>query len=839
MENARRLDESEYKLNEKLGYISLNSSLDDDEVLAVAFEYTYNGEVYKVGELSTGGVEAPNSLYLKLLKGTLLSPRVKTWDLMMKNIYALDAYEVSADDFLMDIVYLDDSKGSYINYFPDGDNPDEGGINGELFISIMGLDRLDSNQEPNPDGTFDFVPGYTILPEQGRIIFPVVEPFGDHLEEKLEGQPELIDKYVFNALYDSTYTQATQLAEKNKFKLQGTYKSSVSNEISLDAFNIPEGSVIVTAGGIKLTENEDYTVDYTSGTIRIINEGLLESGTPIQVSLESEEMFNMQTKTLLGTHLNYQFSEDFNVGATMMHLREKPLTQKVDFGNEPIANTIWGLNTSYYTESNALTNLIDKLPLVETTTPSSVSFEGEFAQLIPGHPDVIKDQGTAYIDDFEGSENPIDIKNWTAWKLASTPQGQENLFPEAGNINDLSYGFNRALLAWYTIDPLFLRNNNLTPSHLRQNPDQQSNHFVREVYEKEIFPYRESAYGEPTNMSVLNLAYYPDERGPYNFDTNLTPEGKLENPEERWGGIMREIRTSDFEAANVEYVEFWVMDPFVYDDSPDRGGDLYINLGNISEDILRDSRKFFEQGLPGPDEPFNVDSTEWGYVPTDQSMVEAFSNDPETRYHQDVGLNGLNSDQERTFYQKSPHPFISLIEDLYGSGDLTEEAYERIMEDPAADDYHYYRGSDYDRRETGILDRYKYFNNPEGNSVPSEYSDENYSTAATTLPDVEDINRDNTLNESENYYQYKISLRPEDMEVGKNFITDEIESTVELRNGEKSSVKWYQFKVPVSEPDTTIGDLSDLSSVRFMRMFMKGFQDTTILRFATMDLVRS
>ncbi|MDI3521636.1 MAG: hypothetical protein PWR04_1624, partial [Anaerophaga sp.] len=839
IENARLLKESEYTLHPKLGYISLNSPLNNDEVLAVAYEYTYNGEVYRVGELSTDGIEAPNSLYVKLLKGTLLAPSVKTWHLMMKNIYAIGAYQVSPDDFIMDVVYFDDSKGSYINYFPDGPKPEEGGLNGELLIGIMGLDRLDSNLEPYPDGTFDFVPGYTILPDQGRVVFPVVQPFGNHLEEKLQGYPELIDKYVFHALYDSTLTNASQMSERNKFKLQGTYKSSSSSEISLNAFNIPEGSVVVTAGGIKLTENQDYTVDYTTGRIRIINEGLLESGTPIQVSLESQDMFNLQTKTLLGTHLNYQFNKDFNVGATLMHLRERPLTQKVNFGDEPIANTIWGLNAAYYTESNALTSWIDKLPLVETTTPSSISFEGEFAQLIPGHPNVIEKEGNSYIDDFEGSEIPIDIKNWTAWKFASTPQGQPDIFPEAASINDLSYGFNRAKLAWYVIDPLFLRNNNLTPSHLRQNPDQQSSHFVREVYEKEIFPYRESAYGEPTNIPVLNLAYYPDERGPYNFDTNLTPEGKLNNPEQRWAGIMREIQTSDFEAANVEYIEFWMMDPFVYDDSPERGGDLYINLGNISEDILRDSRKFFEQGLPGPQDPFDVDSTVWGFVPTRQSLVNAFSNDPATRFMQDVGLNGMNSERERNFYRQNPHPFLTLIDNLYGSGGLTEEAYQKIVIDPAADDYHYYRGSDFDREETGILERYKNFNNPEGNSVPSEYSNESYSTAATTLPDGEDINRDNTLSETESYYQYKIQLRPGNMNVGENFITDEIESTVELKNGERSSVKWYQFKVPVSEPDTTIGELRDFSSIRFMRLFLKNFSDTVILRFATMELVRA
>lgn len=839
VENARLLNESEYTLHPKLGYISLNSPLNEDEVLAVAYEYTYNGQVYKVGEFSTSGIEAPQSLFVKLLKGTLLSPSVKTWDLMMKNIYAIGAYQVSQDDFVMDVVYFDDSQGSYINYFPEGPTPEEGGINGELLISVMGLDRLDSNQEPNPDGIFDFVPDYTVLADQGRIVFPVIEPFGKNLEEKLQGNSELIEKYVFNALYDSSLTSASQIAESNKYYLRGSYKSSASSEISLNAFNIPEGSVVVTAGGIRLTENQDYIVDYTTGQIQIINEGLLESGTPIQVSLESQDLFNLQTKTLLGTHLNYQFNNDFNIGATLMHLRERPLTQKVNYGDEPIANTIWGLNAAYYTESNTLTSWIDKLPLVETTTPSSISFEGEFAQLLPGHPDVIEEEGTSYIDDFEGSETAIDIKNWTAWTFASTPQGQPDLFPEASLINDLSYGFNRAKLAWYVIDPLFLRNNSLTPSHLKQNPDQQSNHFVREVYEQEIFPYRESAYGEPTNISVLNLAYYPDERGPYNFDTNLTPDGKLNNPEQRWGGIMRELPTNDFEASNIEYIEFWVMDPFVYDQSPDRGGDLYINLGNISEDILRDSRKFFEQGLPGLDDATEVDSTQWGYIPTIQSLVDAFSNDPQTRYQQDAGLDGMKSEHERYFFRKSPHPFLNLIDNLYNSGGLTEEAYQKILEDPAADDYHYYRGSDYDREETGILDRYKNFNNPEGNSIPSEYSEESYSTAATTLPDGEDINGDNTLSETESYYQYRISLRPEDMEVGKNFITDEIESTVELKNGQQSSVKWYQFKIPVSSPDTTIGELTDFSSIRFMRLFLKNFSDTVILRFATLDLVRS
>ena len=835
IENARMLSSSEYTLNPTLGYISLNTALNADEVLAVAYEYTYRGKVYKVGEFSYDGVNAPQTLYLKLIKGTNLTPEIKEmWDLMMKNIYSIGAYNVNKEDFLLDIYYINDSTGTNINYFPEGLTPEEGGVKGELFLRLMNLDNLNSRGDPQPDGVFDFIPPYTVKPDNGRIIFPVVEPFGSHLKKVLNGQQDLIDKYVFQSLYDSTLTVASEYSEKNKFLLRGKYKSSSGADISLNAMNIPHGSVIVTAGGIKLVENVDYTVDYTLGRVKIINAGLLESGTPIQVSLENQSMFNMQTKSLMGTHLDYQFSDNFNIGATLMHLRERPLTQKVNIGNEPIANTIWGMNASYFTESNGLTRLIDKLPLIQTKETSTINFEGEFAQLIPGHPSSIQTEGNAYIDDFEGTSISYDIKNWTAWKLASTPQGQSNMFPEAETIDDLSYGMNRAKLAWYVIDPLFQRNMPTTPTHIKQDEDQRNNHFVREVYEKELFPDRESPYGQPTNIPVLNVAFYPNERGPYNFDaTNIDENGFLTGPESRWGGIMRKIETNDFEAANIEYIEFWLMDPFVYEDTY-KEGELYFNLGNVSEDILRDSRKAFEQGLPGPGEPVDVDSTNWGFIPRKQSMVNAFSNDPATRYMQDVGLDGLSTDEEKDFYRKNPHPFLELIDQLYQSGGLTEEAYNDITNDPSTDNYHYYRGSDYDQDEVSILDRYKKFNSPEGNSVPSQYSPESYSTAATSLPDIEDINLDNTLSENETYFQYKVKLF-------KGMNTENNRYIVDSRvgaNKDGDPVTWYQFKIPIANPDTTIGIIRDFRSIRFMRMFLKNFNDTAILRFATMDLVR-
>lgn len=829
IENARKLNEREFTLNSQLGYISLNTALNTDEVLAVAFEYTLNGQVYKVGEFSTDGITAPQTLVLKLLKGTTLSPKYPGWNLMMKNIYSLGSGRLESGNFQMNILYEDDKTGNAINYLP------EGRIANKVLLQVLGLDNLNSQNDRVPDGYFDFIDGITVMVSRGKIIFPVTEPFGSYLRSQI-GDKFIADKYVFQELYDSTQTIARQMAERNKFKMTGQYSSESGSEIRLNATNIPVGSIKVTAGGVTLTENTDYTVDYNLGVVTIINSALIESQTPIQVSLENNQFFGFQTKTLLGTHLDYRISDNFNIGGTLLHLNERPYTQKVNFGEEPISNTIWGLNTSYRGESQLLTKLLDKIPLLETKAPSSISFNGEFADLIPGHSRAISNAGNSYIDDFESSEIPLDLKSFNAWSISSVPQGQDQLFPEAMLNNDRSSGYNRAKIAWYVIDPLFLRNGSSTPPNIKNNPETQSSHFVREIYENEIFPNRESTSGIPTTISILNVAYYPDEKGPYNFDTEaspysrgMNPTGKLNDPRSRWGGIMREVLTSDFETANIQYIEFWLMDPFV--EKPDhQGGDLYFNLGNISEDILRDSRKSFENGLPGSPNVINVDTTAWGRVPTVQSVVHAFDNNSESRMYQDVGLDGLRDQDEQTFFQD----YIQKAQTV-----AAPDAYTEILKDPANDDFHYFRGSDYDAEQLGILDRYKKYNGQEGNSPTSDMSSESYPTTGSTLPDMEDVNRDNTLSETESYYQYKISLRPENMKIGMNYIVDEIEPTVTLANGSESKVKWYQFKIPVTEYQKRVGVINDFKSIRFMRMFLKDFNEPVVMRFAELNLVRA
>ncbi|HEX4886860.1 MAG TPA: cell surface protein SprA [Luteibaculaceae bacterium] len=832
IESARKLPETAYTVNPRLGFISLNQqALNADEVLAVAFEYTLNGKTYQVGQFSTDGIAPPNALILKLLKPTITNPRIPIWDLMMKNVYSMNAFQVNRDQFLLNVFYNNPSNGVDINYLP------VNGLDKTPLIQVLNSDRLDPNNQALPDGVFDFVDnastqGGTINSANGRIFLPTVEPFGGHLRKKMQEAQvaqNIIDQIVYQELYDSTKIAAIQKPELNRFKLKGSFKSASGSEIMLNAINIPQGSVSVTAGGVRLVENTDYTVDYNLGRVKIINQGLLESQTPIKVSLESNSLFSVQQKTFIGQRFDYRVNKDFNLGATVINLSERPITPKVNFNEEPINNTMFGFDGNYSTEAPALTRMIDRLPFIETKEPSSINISGEYARLVPGHSKAIGEAGNSYLDDFEGSQSTIDLRAVNAWQMASVPQGQPNLFPEASLSNDLRYGFNRARMAWYVVDQsVFFQNTNLKPANV--NNDMLSDHRMRQILEQEVFPNRQLPQGTPANIAVFDLAFYPTERGPYNFNPSLTPEGRLTMPTNSWAGITRRLTTTDFEANNIEFIQFWIMDPFNEDSENKTGGSLYINLGNVSEDALKDGRKSFENGLPKDvnDSETQLDSTAWGLVPRKQSIVNAFANVNGSTKIQDVGYDGLNTDQERAF-------FADYVNSLAG---LNPEALAAIQQDPANDNYHYYRGTDYDAQSLNILQRYKRYNDAEGNSPSQSDSPESYVTSGSNIPNNEDLNLDNNLSEAESYFQYRIELKPGEMEVGKNFITSIVEATPELRNGKLKPVKWYQFKIPVRSPQQTIGGLQDYRSIRFMRMFMRDFNEPVVLRFARMEFIR-
>ncbi|PID87947.1 MAG: cell surface protein SprA [Bacteroidia bacterium] len=837
VQNARKLSPSEYTFHPTLGYISLNSQLNNDEVLAIAYEYenTEDGKIYKVGEFADEAPPAPQSLFLKLIKPTLLSTKLPTWNLMMKNVYALNAFQVNSQDFRLDVMYRNDRTGTSLNYVPVGE------IDSKPLISVLGLDNLNRRNEPGSDGFFDFIEKITINSANSRIFFPVVEPFGNYLKEQITGgsnEPEinrLAEQYIFEELYTEIQSKAKQAAEKNKFFIQGEYRSSGGSEINLNAMNVPEGSVKVTSGGAILVENQDYTVDYNLGRVTIINESYLNSGTPVQISLENNSTFNITSKALFGTHLNYRISDNFNVGGTVLHLYQKPLTQKVSIGNEPISNTIWGMDMNFSRELPFLTRWVDKyVPFVKTKAPSKVDINGEFAQLVPGHPKVIGKEGYTHIDDFEGSKVRIDLKSPANWKIASTPRGQSDLFPEADSINNQAYGFNRAKIAWYNVNRDFQGS---VGSDLGITADELSNHYVREIPEQEIFPNRESENNIKEYLYPLNLAFYPQEKGPYNFDVEpssvsagITQDGLLNAPETRWGGMIRSMITNNFEEANIEFIEFWMLDPFIYNPGH-KGGDLYFNIGSISEDILRDSRQSFENGLSTEETVANVDSTAWGRVPVLPRITDAFTAQTQNANAQDVGLDGLSDSEERSYFERYNN-YLSRIESLFGSG---SKAYTQAEKDPANDNFLFYLHPSYDKLKATILQRYKSYNNPEGNSVP--ISDK---IPATELrPDMEDINRDYSLSETESYYQYMVHIAPDQMKIGKNYITDIKEASVKLRNDKTEAVKWYHFKIPLDDYERKIGPIEDFKSIRFMRLFMRNWQEEVILRFAEMDLVRS
>lgn len=838
IESARKLQENEYTYNASLGYISLNSKLRSNQVLAVAYEYILDGQTYRVGEFSSDKVDDSNkSLIVKLIKSTALQPKTPYWHLMMKNVYSLGAgvYNVSSERFRLDVLYRNDASGIASPYLPEGEKKDE------TLISLLGLDNIDIRNEANKDGVFDFVEGYTIDSKRGLIYFPTIEPFAKTIKDALGENTTLADKYSYDALYNSSIVEARQFAEKNKYLIRGSYKASNSGQISLGTINVDPGSVVVMAGATKLRENVDYTVDYLAGIVTIINEQIISSGQQIDVSLENSSFASTQRKSMMGIDLNYQFNRNFNIGATLMHLSELPLISRSSYGQESVQNTIWGANLQYHKSSKWLTNMLNYLPFMDLVQPSQMQINAEFAQLLPSHYRDRYNGGYSYIDDFESSQGEIDLMSTYYWALGSIPQNEANsgLFPESRLSNDISIGNKRALISWFSIDPIFnMENNSLTPTYIKANPDLVSNNFVRQINISELFPYKDLNINETTYLRTFSLSYYPRERGPYNLSRDIDSKGYLLSPQDSWASIMRPIDQSDFENSGIEYIEFWLMDPFVNNPNA-KGGNLYINLGDISEDIIKDDKLFYENGLPINDDARSIQNNAWGKVPSRPALGYAFDNTIGARSKQDIGFDGLSDEEE-----KLSSVYSNYINDIKTKIDATtlSDWQKNILSpinDPSGDNFRHYRNEYYDNIEAPILERYKYYNGVENNSKETGENDNNsYQIASTLYPDIEDINKDNNLNTDERYYQYKVELRPSMLKVGQNFIVDKKTSTAQMRNGKKTTVDWYQFKIPIRSYTEAVNGIEGYRSIRFMRIFLHDFMEECQLRFATLRLIR-
>lgn len=830
--SARKLDVDEYEINKSLGYISLLRRLQNDEVLAVSYEYTFNGNRYKVGELTEDyqNREDNEIIFLKLIRPSNINTQIPTWDLMMKNIYNLNATQIEKENFELRINYRDDAVGF--------NNPslNEGTLTRDKpLIRLLGLDRLNSFNDPQFDGNFDFIEGLTINSKKGNIIFPVLEPFGSNLNSYFatNNETELSEKYVFNELYSKTQDEAEQILSKNKFFIVGSVSSGSGNEINLPGLDISENSVVVMAGNLRLVEGTDYTVNYNLGSVRILNPAILSSGQEITISFEKADLFNFQTKWLSGARAEYKFDENINLGFTVFHLNERPggIT-RFSVGNEPLKNTKYGFDFNINKESEFLTKIINTIPFLATTEKSNINFSSEFAQIVPGTSNIINGEGVTYIDDFESAVIPISLGgNTISWKLGSTPATKNNLFDKSSSTsNNLGYSFKRAKIAWYNIDNIFyLNGGSLKPQNI--SLEDLENNYIKAISPQDIFRKQDRQLIN-TNLSVFDIAYFPNERGQYNYSTDLLPSGLLRDPKSNYGAITKSISNdTDFDRTNVQYIEFWMMDPFIngengkvldgiFNKNNTTGGKLIFNLGNVSEDLMKDNLHAFENGLSQDYSNEGVKFNEWGRVTTKQYLTNFFENNINVRSNQDIGLDGLKNEDEIDYFKEN---FLDKI-------NLTSEGKNKIESDVSADNFKYYLDDEYDELDIKILERYKNINGMEGNSPIS--SSNNFSSQGSPYPENEDLNEDNTLSDTESYFEYEIDLKPGDLDIGKSNIVDKIID-------KSGNATWYQFRIPIRTPTRTYGSISDYKTIRFIRTYLTGWEEPVVLRLAKFQLVGS
>lgn len=836
LKSARKLTPSEFTFNAQLGYITLQSTINDDEAILVSYQYSYKGETYTVGELTDDLSEvANNSLIIaKMIKPPFVKTRLPSWDLMMKNIYQLGVTQIQRDNFQFRIIYKDDASGADLPNLQEGQNTKD-----VPLLRLSGLDYLNPNNDPAPDGNFDYVEGVTVDSRNGRIIFPVLEPFGSNLESKfLPSETDLKDKYVFSELYDSTQSDAQQVASKDKYFFTGRYTAGSASEIILPGINVAQGSVVVIAGSTTLTEGSDYTVDYNLGRIKILNENILASGQEIRIRFEKQDLFNFRRKSFLGTRLDYKVNENILLGGTLLHSNEAPNITRVNIGDEPASNTIWGLDANVKADSRMLTRAVDLLPVVSTKAPSNISFQGEFAQFLPGYNKILDKNGSgeggiAFIDDFEGAKTPYDLtRSPMTWSIAATPVNLPN-----GAAKGLENGYQRARLAWYNIDNIFYRSNNGLPGYLSY--ENITNHFERNITQKELFPQQDINVAV-TNIPTLDLAFYPAERGAYNYSDGLVPNtGRLIDSTNSWGGMTKAIKNNiDFDNANIQYIEFWLMSPFIDGGGGhtkidgkafelNNNGKLLFNLGNISEDVLPDNVQSFENGLSSDGSNNSTTMTTWGRVSKEQYITNAFDNNPTSRPNQDVGLDGLNDEGERIQFSAAAAAIESVV---------SPSVYAAIASDISADNFKFHLGSEQDDAALSILQRYKSFNLTQNNSPINAGAA--ITPSSTNYPDNEDLNQDNNLNTLEEFYEYKIDIDKSKFKVGENYIVSSREYIVRPSDGSRTdTVVWYQFRIPIRTGGVPIGGIQGFKSIKWMRTYVTGFSTPVVLRMAQFQLV--
>ena len=878
--NFKKLEKGrDYRIDNNLGFLSLRQRLRPNEALAVAYRYRVNGEVREVGDFSGdqgggSGTRGGDRLILKLLRptnpiapGTDATEEPAAWFLEMRNVYRVRGRGFDAESFELDIEYNPSGQGETTTL------PEIAGQ--EPLLQVLGLDRIDQSGAPNPDNEFDFT-AQTINPEEGLLYFPYLEPFGDRLFEVAEQNGNRADAapFAFPNLYLTKKSTAERNTEKNVFEMRGSYKGQAKGFYDLKAFTgLVDGSVTVTSGGQTLQEGTDYVVDYQSGTVNITNESYLTDGRNIEISYEQQNIASLQQKTLLGARADWSMQDRFALGATLMRLSEKSPVDKFRIGEEPIQNTIWGVDGSMELEPRWLTQAVDALPLVQTRADSRVSLSGEFAQLRPGQntteafeqtvervqesdtdqfaPD--ERSGVSYIDDFEGFENTFSLRQQLrGWQVSAAPDsiapvpGLSGDVP--GNDDDRARTHWRGRLGWYQI-------NRGIDEFLDQEFGGQRGAATRLLNVREVFPDRDTRGSANPILRTLDFYFDPWERGAYNYTKNL--DDFFRRPTRVWGGVTRQLPEgyTDFSVQNVEFVEF-IVKVFPENGEITDGAKLYVDLGTISEDVIPDDRLNGEDGLRLDFEPDDLGTLSRLARGNQDDAIDVQGGRTE-----DLGLDGLVSYtdepyetamQERTFYDDFVGRADSLLGEV-GQLGLSNAQRERlraevarIKDDPSADDYHHYENdryfedADFFPGEPVPQQRLsRYYAGYELNGFESQSQlaeDVSIRQGLSSFPDTEDLDRTGgSVNITNRYFQYAIPLdslaeRAETDAGATDYVVGEV--------GRENS-NWYKVRIPVREFTDKVGNIDNFTSIQSIRMWTTGHAAPVTMRFAELEMVGS
>ena len=516
--NFKRLEQGQdYTLSEDLGFIRLRQKA-TDEVIGCTFiiaDRVTGDTLSIIGE----GISSTNdALKLKMLKPRNLNPSHPVWPLMFKNVYYLGTNNINKEGFDLRIINDRLTVPSHLN--PQG-NP---------YITLFGLDSLNESGIRTPDQKIDLTNPNIISLTNGEVFLPAFHPFA--ADTVLDGNQTdgLKGSLGEGKMYFST--QRTQISNDSRFTIEVDY-SNQSSTINL-GFMIVEGSEQVSRGGVPLKRGIDYQVDYFSGTIVLSDN--IDPNSELNVTFDRHQFVNFDKKTILGIRSQMDIGDNSFIGGTALYYNQSIMNEKVEVGYEPMRNFMFGLNGRFKRDLPFITQSLDKMPIIETDKQSGISFEGEFAQILP-NPNPINNKatgdpnGVAFIDDFEGSKRTTSIPILRRfWRESSAPL-------------DLTIGapadqLKRAKLRWF-------------------NP-------FAQIRTKDIWPNLSTsiqAQNETTDILVLR----------YNKRAHqeAVPNDSL------WSGIITPFHSGDYDQTQTKFFEIWLQG---------EGATVSVDLGQISED---------------------------------------------------------------------------------------------------------------------------------------------------------------------------------------------------------------------------------------------------------------